>query len=241
MQSLQSLTLNFWGTHTGTFAYPNFLDNFKFPGLRSLRLVGSQLDFDDEDACDPEEVDRFIHKLEHEFQLEYLSVCHTRVPRATLERLFRATPHITTLDAQIHENYENFFETITIDQDHSQRILPRLKTLVLELCASGALDDGEGETIDPDYFAGFLESRMRLYPPNDRLRKIVLYGRHPDEISDDVPFVQEIQPYLAEGLTLERHVVGELRAGKLDDEWMERDPELWQDWLEAIAVCERYY
>jgi hypothetical protein len=232
MKNLQSLTLNFWGTQMGNFEYPNFFDNFKFPGLRSLRLVGSDLDFDDGNACDPEEVDRFIHKLEHEFRLEYLCVCHSPIPRPTLERLFRATPHVTTLDAQIYDNYENFFETITIGQDPSQCILPRLKTLVLELGASGALEDGKGETIDPDNFAEFLESRMQLCPPNDRLRKIVLYGRHPDEISDDVPFVQEIQPYLAEGLTLERHVVGDLRAGKLDDDWMERDPEL-QDWLEA--------
>jgi hypothetical protein len=237
MQTLQSLTLNFWGTFTGAFEYPNFLDNFKFPRLRSLRLEGSQLDFDNED---PEEVDRFIHKIEHEFRLEYLSVCHSHVTRATLKRLFRATPHVTTLDGQIHDNYANFFETLTIGQDPSQRILPRLKTLILELSASLALYDGEGETIDPNDFADFLESRMRLCPPNDRLRKIVLYGRHSDEISDDVPFVQEIQPYLAEGLTLERHVVGELRAGKLDDDWMERDPELWQDWLEAIAVYKRY-
>jgi hypothetical protein len=41
------------------------------------------------------------------------------------------------------------------------------------------------------------------------------------------------------GLTLERHVVGDLRAGKLDDDWMERDPEL-QDWLVSITVHKKY-
>jgi hypothetical protein len=240
IQNLRSLTLNFWGTHSGSFQYPTFLNNFKFPGLCSLRLEGSEMDFDDESLCDQEEVDRFLQKIEHEFRLGYLSICHSPIPRATLERLFKATPHVTTLDAQIHENYVNFFETLTIqDQDSSQYLLPRLQTLVLELGTSAALDDDEGETIEPDDFAVFLESRMRLCAPNDRLRKVVLYGRNPDEVSDAVPFVQVIQPYLAEGLTLERHVVGDLRARKLDDDWMERDPEL-QDWLEAIAVRRRY-
>jgi hypothetical protein len=44
-------------------------------------------------ACDPaEEIDRFILKIDHEFQL---SVCHSPIPRAALERLFKATPHVT--------------------------------------------------------------------------------------------------------------------------------------------------
>ncbi|KAJ2936985.1 hypothetical protein H1R20_g102, partial [Candolleomyces eurysporus] len=233
VQKLQSLTLNFWGSLMGTSQYPVFFDIFKFPGLRSLRLAGSDMDFDDEVAWDPNQVDRFIQKIEHEFHLEYLSICHSPIPRPSLERLFKATPHVTMLDAYIYMNYENFFETLTIDGDPSQYLLPRLKTLVLELAFSAALDDGEGETIDPDAFATFLESRMRC-APGSRLRKIVLYGEHPDEISDEIPFVQVIQRYLPEGLILERHVVADLRDGKLNDFWLERDPEL-QDWLEAGA------
>ncbi|KAJ2932781.1 hypothetical protein H1R20_g4314, partial [Candolleomyces eurysporus] len=234
MPNLRSLSLNFWGSHMGTSQYPNFFHNFKFPGLRALRLEGGDMDFDDAGAWHPDEVDRFIDKIANEFHLDYLSVSHSPIPRATLERLFRATPHITVLDAQIHENYENFFEALTISQSPSQCFLPRLKTLVLELGLSAALDDGEGETIDPDAFAPFLESRMRC-APEDRLRKIVLYGRYPDQVSDETPFVQVIQQYLPEGLSLERQVVTELRHGKLNNDWMERDPEL-QDWLEANAV-----
>ncbi|RXW18028.1 hypothetical protein EST38_g7834 [Candolleomyces aberdarensis] len=235
MQKLQSLTLNFWGSCNGTSRYPVFLDNFKFPGLRSLRLEGSRMNFDDADAWDSNQVDRFIHKIEHEFHLEYLSISHSPTARPSLERLFKATPHVTTLDAQIYMNYENFFETLTIGGDSSQFILPRLKTLVLELGLSATVQDSEGfETINPDTFAVFLESRMRC-APGSRLRKIVLYGDYSDEISDEIAFVQVIQRYLPEGLLLERHIVGELRYGKLDDFWVERDPEL-QDWLEASAA-----
>ncbi|KAJ2936987.1 hypothetical protein H1R20_g104, partial [Candolleomyces eurysporus] len=236
MQILQSLTLNFWGSCIGTFQYPVFFDNFKFPGLRSLRLEGSSMDFDDQDAWDPNQVDRFIHKIEHEFHLEYFSICLSPIARPSLERLFKATPHVTMLDAHIYRNYENFFETLTIGGDPSQYILPRLKTLVLELGLSAASEDGEGETIDPDTFAAFLESRMRC-APDSRLHKIVLYGDYLDDISDEIPFVQVIQPYLLEGLLLERRVVGEIRDGKLNDHWVERDPEL-QDWLEASVACD---
>ncbi|KAJ2936986.1 hypothetical protein H1R20_g103, partial [Candolleomyces eurysporus] len=235
VQKLQSLTLNFWGSYMGTSQYPVFFDNFKFPGLRSLRMEGSSMDFDDEDAWDPNQVDRFIHKIEHEFHLEYLSICLSPIPHPSLERLFKATPHVTMLDAHIYDNYENFFEILTIGGDPSQDFLPQLKTLILELSLSAASEDGEGETIDPDTFAAFLESRMRC-APGSRLRKIVLYGEDSDEISDEIPFVQVIQRYFPEGLLLERHVVAEIRDGKVNDHWVERDPEL-QDWLEAGAAC----
>jgi hypothetical protein len=234
MQNLKSMTLNFFGTREATLQYPDFFDNVKLPGLRSLRLEGGEMDFDDDASWDPNQVDRFLGKLENELSLEYLSICHSPITRTSLERLFKATPFVTTLDAHIYRNYGNLFETLTIDQDTSQYFLPRLKTLVLELGLSVATVDGEGETIDFDAFAEFLDSRMRCVPDN-RLRKIVLYSGCIDDISDEVPFVGVIQQYLSEGLSLERHVVAELRDGKLDDDWMERDPDL-QDWLEANAV-----
>ncbi|KAJ2914207.1 hypothetical protein MD484_g6194, partial [Candolleomyces efflorescens] len=237
MQNLQCLSLNSWAIEMemGAFQYPNFLDKFKFPGLKSLRLEGSEMDFSNEGACSPGEVDRFIHKLENEFQLEYLSLCHSPVPRETLERLFKATANVVTLDAHIYSNYENLFEALTIGQDSEQRLLPRLKTLTLELSNLEAWDD-ERRTIHINTFAVFLESRMRHCAPEDRLRKIVLYGPDADGVPSEVPFVREIQPYLAEGLILEKHLVEALREGKADDGWMERAPEL-QDWLEANAVC----
>ncbi|KAJ2936291.1 hypothetical protein H1R20_g802, partial [Candolleomyces eurysporus] len=231
MPSLVSLSLDLERDQ-----YPNFFDNFKFPGLRALRLKGGYMDFDGEhanaDFWDPDEVNRFFNKIANEFRLDYLSVCANLIYRSTLERLFRATPHVTVLDAHIWEKFENLFETLTISQSPSQCFLPQLKTLVLELGSSAAVS--YGETIDPDAFASFLESRMRC-APEDRLRKIVLYGRYPDQVSDETPFVQVIQRYLPEGLSLERRVVTELRYGKLNVDWTERDPEL-QDWLEANAI-----
>ncbi|KAJ2932780.1 hypothetical protein H1R20_g4315, partial [Candolleomyces eurysporus] len=233
MPSLRSLSLDLEGDQ-----YPNFFDNFKFPELRALRLKGGYMDFNSEHAnansWDPDEVNRFFDKIENEFRLDYLSVCANLIYRSTLERLFRATPHVTVLDAHIWEKFEHLFETLTISQSPSQCFLPRLKTLVLELGSSIALEYDEGETIDPDAFASFLESRMRC-APEGRLRKIVLYGRYPDQVSNETPFVQVIQRYLPEGLLLERQVVTELRHDKVNVDWTERDPEL-QDWLEANAI-----
>ena len=137
---------------------------------------------------------------------------------------------MTTLDAHIYRNYEGLFETLTLGQDNP--LLPRLQTLVLELGLSEALMESEGdETIDPDIFADFLESRMRCDSAN-RLRKIKLYGGDWEQIYDEVPFVQVIQRYLSEGLLLERCAVTEIRQRDTDQDWIERAPEL-QDWLEA--------
>jgi hypothetical protein len=231
IQNLRCLSLSFEDpddTFSSIF-YPHFFDNLKFPGLRSLRLEGAEMDFEEWDYWDPDHVPRFLDKIHNEFRLEYLSVCLDRVHRATLEQLLDATPQVTTLDAHIDLNYEEFFETLTIGGDSSHRLLPRLETLVLELGSSAAIRTGEGETIDPDAFAAFLESRM-CSDPDHRLRKIVLYARYSDEVSDETPFVQEIQRYLPEGLLLERRVVKEPRYGH----GVERDPEL-QDWLEAYT------
>jgi hypothetical protein len=229
IQNLRCLSLSFEDTDD-TFSsifYPHFFDSLKFPGLRSLRLEGAKMDFEKWNRLDPDHVPRFIDKIHNEFRLEYLSLCLDRVHRATLEQLLDATPQVTTLDAHIDLNYEGLFETLTIGRDSSHRLLPRLETLVLELGSSAAIRAGEGETIDPVAFATFLESRM-CSDPDHRLRKIVLYARHSDE--DKIPFVQEIQRYLPEGLLLERRVVKEPRYGH----GVERDPEL-QDWSEAYA------
>ncbi|KAJ2917055.1 hypothetical protein MD484_g3340, partial [Candolleomyces efflorescens] len=229
VQNLQSLTLDFFESLDASLKYPDFFDATDFPGLRSLRLIGFEMYLEDEFTWNPDQVDRFLYKLEHEFRLEYLSLCHNP-SRISLERLFKATPHVTTLDAHIYRNYEGFFETLTLGQDNP--LLPRLQTLVLELGLSEALVESKGiETIDPDIFADFLESRMRCDSAN-RLRKIKLYGGDWEQISDEVPFVQVIQRYLSEGLLLERCAVTEIRQRDTDQDWIERAPEL-QDWLEA--------
>ena len=41
--------------------------------------------------------------------------------------------------------------------------------------------------------------------------------------------------HLSDGLSFEKRVATELRHGKVNDDWIEREPEL-QDWLEANAI-----
>jgi len=68
-----------------------------------------------------------------------------------------------------------------------------------------------------------------------RLQKIILFAKQPDQLSDELGFIQRILPYLPEGLVLERPDVGEVRERKATTDWMERDPEL-RDWWEVNGI-----
>ncbi|TEB17258.1 hypothetical protein FA13DRAFT_1822518 [Coprinellus micaceus] len=234
LNKLRSLTLYFWGCDEGEVGYTPFIDAFEFPNLKALRLDGAEFNFDDDslDIWWPAELaDRFISKLSSLQYLTYLSLCVSSIAPDTLRRVLLATPHVTTLDAFVYENYENFFEGITWGVD---KLLPKLETLLLELDNSVAIDDGEGDTIDPDAFHLFLQSRVcNVECPS--FRKIVVYSGYEDALEDDVYFIQLALQFVPEGLVFERRLVSEERASRANHLWMERDPEL-HDWPELAAA-----
>ena len=102
---------------------------------------------------------QFLARLSALHHLTYLSLCTTTMDPVGFRQILATTPNVTTLDAHIYGNYEFFFEAISWDPGY--KLLPKLKTLVLELDDSEARSDGEGETINPDVFEAFLESRLR--------------------------------------------------------------------------------
>ncbi|TEB33781.1 hypothetical protein FA13DRAFT_1730057 [Coprinellus micaceus] len=234
LDELRSLTLNFWGCAEGEVGYPPFIDIFEFPNLQALRLDGAEFNFDDDSLhiWHPAELaDRFLSKLSSFQHLTYLSLCVSSIAPDTLRHVLQATPHVTTLDAFVYENYENFFEGIAWGVD---KLLPKLETLVLELDNSVALDDREGDTIDPDAFHLFLQSRV-CNAECPSFRKIIVYSGYEDELEDKVYFIQVALQWIPSGLVFERRLVSEERAGRVNHLWMDRDPEL-HDWPELAAA-----
>ena len=233
LDKLRSLTLYFWGCEEGEVGYASFIDAYEFPNVESLRLDGAEFNFDDGslDLWEPAELaDRFTSKLSSLQHLTYLSLCVSSIAPDTLRRVLLATPHVTTLDGFVYENYEHFFEGITWGAD---KVLPKLETLLLELDNSVAIDDGEGESIDPDAFQAFLESRV-CNPECPSFRKVIAYSGEEDALADDAPFIQLALRFVPDGLVFERRLVSKERAGRVDHLWMDRDPEL-LDWPELLA------
>lgn len=230
LDNLESLTINYWGAGGDDIGYPAFVDSLQFPNLKSLRLDGAEFCLTDPLFWTEVLINQFIARLSSLHHLTYLSLCATTIDPVSFRRILSATPNITTLDAQIFENYRFFFEAISWNP--ADMLLPKLETLVLELDDSEARSDGEGETINPDIFEGFLESRLR----NDTLfRKIVVYSSQHSYMDGDIAFVAVAQKYASRGLVLERRCVTVERDRKAGFEWLERDPDL-QDWPELAEM-----
>lgn len=232
---LETLSINFWACGEGEIIYPVLLDAFEFPNLKALRLQGAALDFTDEQFWTLPLVDRFLAKLSHLQDLTYLSLCPSSVTPITLRGILLATPNITTLDMHVYEDISQGLTTLAW-WSNSGTLLPKLKTLVLELDDSFDDDDDEREIIDPNALDAFL--RLRMCGANDAptsFRQFVVYSAYREEMDDEVPFVRVALAYVSVmGLAFERRLVEE-RGRKQSYLWVERDPEL-RDWPELAEA-----
>lgn len=184
--TLQCVTLNFWSAGR-EIDFPAFFDFFDVPNLTALRLDGRGFDFGDVAITWPHLlIERFLTQLSGLRHLRYLSLRLSSIAPDTLRRVLQATPHVTTLDAFIQDNYNSFFEGLVWSV--TSQVLPRLDTLVLELDHSVAIQEEEGDTIDPDAFRAFLESRLGDGGHNS-LRKIIAYSSDEQEMDGGVPYV----------------------------------------------------
>ncbi|TEB33786.1 hypothetical protein FA13DRAFT_112239 [Coprinellus micaceus] len=181
-------------------------------------------------------VDRFLSKLSELRRLTYLSLCLGAVSANSLRAILLATPNVTTLDAHIYENYENLFETLTLNTTAAGKsVLPQLKTLVLEMDQSMAEDDGGGaSSISPHLLDAFLKSRFEG-GTDGAFRTIIAFSSDQSRFDDAVEFVQVALGYVSRGLVFERRLVAEERryGRKLNYLWAARDPNL-HDWPELI-------
>lgn len=240
LEAMESLTLHFGkcGEPEGDIGYPSMLDVFEFPNLRALRFEGGELDFTlypDELWMGNDLVDRFLSKLSQLRKLTYLSLCLSAVSADSLRTTLLATPNVTTFDVHIYENYQHFFEALTLNATTvCNPVLPNLKTLVLEMDTSRAEDERVGEIISPHSFDAFLKSRLEG-GMGGAFRTIIAYSSNQSRFDDDVKFVQVALGYVSRGLVFERRLVAEERryGRKLNYLWATRDPDL-HDWPELV-------
>lgn len=207
-------TLSFSSWAIGNSAYPVFFEKAEFPNLERLILDGGRLDFDPR-AWPPPSVDKFLSTLPSLERLKHISISHSPIVTDTLQQILAATPHVTSLDAEVYLNFEGFFEVL--NTDIYPNILPKLETLILEVGHSAATVKGEGETIDAEsLYRNVLKPRVLSSSFECRLRKIIVYASEEGQVGDDVPFVKVVRQCATDrGLEFERRVVKEERKGKL--------------------------
>ncbi|KAH6915631.1 hypothetical protein BKA70DRAFT_1139479 [Coprinopsis sp. MPI-PUGE-AT-0042] len=240
---LTTLVLTFNHDYSGDVAHPDFLWCWEFPNLRTLRLDGGFMEFENAEAWCTATKDAFTQKLNSFKNLQLLSIDMNEAPYSTLRTLFGSVHQLTTLELHLCDQFTNALDALIFTP--ATKSLPALRTLVLDVGNEGQYEilrmDGleDEDVVDADSLHEMILSRRNCDPAN-RLQKVVVYASKPWQIEDHIPFMASLRHFSRQGLELELKCVGEARRDKDSELWSDRDPGI-EDWPEVMDLFESQY
>ncbi|KAJ3518630.1 hypothetical protein NMY22_g13578 [Coprinellus aureogranulatus] len=243
LDNMKTLCLNEITTYGGVIPYPLIFGKFDFPNLRTLRMEVEEMEI----LGSPGE--ELFKKLKSFTQLGYLSLHVDVVGLDIWSHLLDSVPHLHTLHLCLNptrdfQGYSYLFDGLAEPAEGTWtglRFVPGLRTLILfnsvpPIEEDEDLDEVDEGMIEVENLDAFLEARTECEPEN-HLEKIVVYGKSPKDVADNLQYVQCIQKYVGSGgLVFERQVKP---LGRTDAAvWMELDSEA-DGWEEAALLYDR--